>query len=1169
MARVGNSEEYFIGPESPGVVPNPGNNQYKDAQGLIKPQAARFRVYGYDENDNIVMEITHDPTNNVNLQWDVHVRNLKAANYAFQGKFAFDPTQLRNPGVAGSDPNERTSLIIDPGQKSISGISLQQNNAVQLDGGKIFDGIGKSEIPASLINKGQTGTIPVTYTSKEVSLGRLETDENGRLIFVGGKGDAGCLIDPPVIIQKGVSTFDDNTENNDPNSNGNSYFNNPGWYDDTSGGTVNASVTYQPPGEAPVVFSTNNAPAQRGWVAVSPPKYVPSMNNVVSLLDLQLDMFPEQDPVSGSLYFALLDSNGLPNIANGMPLSSLSFSPLSGVTQAGQYAPSIASFNDQYYLAYTRSDGNNMLAVSADAGVTWSASQIGSITTSYAPSLCVFNGLLTYVVTNCDGYLQVGTSSDGNTFSFISASPTGGVQAPQAYSAPSACGYNGSLFIAFNSGNNTLSIAQKQPKDSNLFTYTSLTTSVGSPNAPSICYFFGQLYCAYTGTDNQSYIGSYNNFAPQPAVPVINFAFTPISGAPATHLSPAISASHGQLYYTLIDTNSNVNIASGKPGFSTLSFAPYGTTTTSYAPAVANFSSISFYRDIYPTLKTVTDYAWVNEPAFTGHAPGSMGDFLRGPALDGYSNPNTENNQYRTFVFNAIRPAEQLTPLVPPPPASIPEGAVPKGGVQSGRLMPHLFGEGGSDIENSFNNTDYPNQWLSLTPHQLWKFQEWVNGNFQAGTEVEPIPLDQLPLAQQPAALDFSSLEPTVGGGFHPGIELTYYMKIPGFFTSAFRFADNITDDNGQVIGAITPGSVSGYMSIPWQGDFWSCNISWWAAMRPDIVVTARGSNPPQLSHKPWFRGEAVGIPPNADSIDGYEGGYEHMARYWSYFGFVVPNGKVDSGMMELAETERAACLDSDTAPCSPVNPNAPAYRVQLGIEQAATPSSGTFPNTFYKNAIKVAIPANSRVILAGSEDGRGTIYVDDEVIVKVNGTQVFSFDFSHGNSGRITPTGPVDITDQMQPYLGTYAEVTIEYVDLYPGSHGGSNFWLFFQPYQLHIGESQNQKPTSSTPNTFYSNTINFALPSNGKVILSGTSDGNGNIFVDDQVILKINGQIIYSHDYSNGNSGVITPTAPVDLTGALQAYLGSFVEITIEYVDLYKPVYSASDFWLVIQAG
>ena len=51
VARVGNSTEpdgYFIGPEVPGVVPDNGGS-YKDPRGRVKPQAARFRVYAFDE----------------------------------------------------------------------------------------------------------------------------------------------------------------------------------------------------------------------------------------------------------------------------------------------------------------------------------------------------------------------------------------------------------------------------------------------------------------------------------------------------------------------------------------------------------------------------------------------------------------------------------------------------------------------------------------------------------------------------------------------------------------------------------------------------------------------------------------------------------------------------------------------------------------------------------------------------------------------------------------------------------------------------------------------------------------------------------------------------------------------------------------------------------------
>jgi hypothetical protein len=267
-------------------------------------------------------------------------------------------------------------------------------------------------------------------------------------------------------------------------------------------------------------------------------------------------------------------------------------------------------------------------------------------------------------------------------------------------------------------------------------------------------------------------------------------------------------------------------------------------------------------------------------------------------------------------------------------------------------------------------------------------------------------------------------------------------MKEPGYFAEAFRFADKITNE-GSPIQPITPGSVAGYMSIPWQGDFWSCNISWWAAMRPDIVVTMDTSlDPPKLNYTPWFRGEAVGIPPNADNIDGYEGGYEHMVRYWSYFGFVVPTGETDQGMFVMDETERAACLDDASAPCTPVNPAEP---VHLGLAQPETPSSGTFPDTFYTNSVDVIIPASGTITLSSKEDGSGNISVDDECIIKVNGTTVYSQDFSNGNSGRITPLPPVDLTNAFQHYRGRIVTLSIEYVDLHPDKKSATNFWLTY----------------------------------------------------------------------------------------------------------------------------
>lgn len=1224
-ARVGNSPEYFIGPEIPGDVPNLGLN-YKDENGLLKPQAARFRVYGFDKDDNVVAEITHDPANGTTLEWDVHMRNLKAANYAFQGKFGFNPKQYRNPGVPpfveGTDPNSRTNLIIDPGNKCISGVNLNLNNdqAVHLDGGVIFRGGFQAEIPSSLLKKRATGNTMVTYKEKEVSLGRLETDPGGRLIVVGGKGEAGCLIEPPIILQKGVSYFDgintqlaeaipvkpctsdkeytfcsktitidvnpqdqvnyvlssddkgqgsiavydtlnitltsgDNQEkhcinfkksgevksinpndtnqylqcfiekcvgksvtieleytndgsgdqgatdiyfcyiNANPTSNGNSYFNNPGWYDDTGGGSVHACVNIK--GKTFSTMTTENGfgPEQkRGWVAVSPPKYTPTMNNVVSLLDLQLAMFPEADPVSGTVNFARIGTDGTPDFSTKDAKSFVSLDKLS----SGSGTPSIASFNGTDYMAYKDSDGNLYIAESADGGVTWKNNQVSCINASkenfdikleFSPSLCVFDGALTLAAVIQDGKspqdngnLYIGRSTDGSTFTFEQPQ-TKNTKFGVAYTAANLCGYNGRLYIAYTDQNGAIVIAHNyldQSSRNYYYTFDILTDIALEGTTPDLGVNFGRLYCAYTGQDGLARAGFYTNYTPAPAEPAaVSFNFNKIQGAPTSDKSPTIAGSHCKLYYAIIGAKNELYLASIKPQpiLTKAKFNNLGPVNSTGNIAIANFSNIEFYRDVYPTLKTVTDYAWVNEPAFHGHAPGKPGDFLRENSLPAYSNPNGANNIFRSAIFNFLRKPEQLTPDVPPPPMKIPNPrnykvdgtppSIPDGGIQSGTLMPHLFGEGGSPLENGFNGTNYPNQWLSLTPHQLWKFQEWVNGNFTAGEKpvtphVQP-DFYNIPLAKQPAALNFSALEPTVGGGFHPGIELTYYMKEPGFFKEAFRFADEITTSKGVSVQGITPGSVAAYMSIPWQGDFWSCNISWWAAMRPDIVIP-KEVPPPFI---PWYRGEGVGIPANADNIADYEGGYEHMVRYWSDFGFVVPTGQTDQGMFIMEESERNPCLDNTETPCKAFNQPENALIGKSFPETNSTKASNAPYCTFKTDLL---IPASGQITLAGSSDGTGKICVDDELIISmcyktwtnetVDGitTSVLSkpitkviktIDFSNGNSGTITPLDPTDITEAIrsQPGYkpGTIVTIIVEYVDTYGGSRSASEFWLVY----------------------------------------------------------------------------------------------------------------------------
>src|ERR1044071_4505021 len=164
IARVGGSEEGFLGPEVPGEAHTPpGKFGYKDKKGRRLRQIARFRIYAYDKRGAVLGEVTAD---NAEVTWNVHVSNTKAAWYQFieamdipdfDGSEGTSPQSAarRNKDVPGA---ARKQLVIEPGPRSISG----RGKKVALDGGKFY--------------------------KKEVSLGELRTDDAGRLLFYRGRG---------------------------------------------------------------------------------------------------------------------------------------------------------------------------------------------------------------------------------------------------------------------------------------------------------------------------------------------------------------------------------------------------------------------------------------------------------------------------------------------------------------------------------------------------------------------------------------------------------------------------------------------------------------------------------------------------------------------------------------------------------------------------------------------------------------------------------------------------------------------------------------------------------------------------------------------------------------------------------------------------------------------
>ena len=212
IARLGNSPtDFFIGPERPWDHPDPPGG-FKDAQCRVKRQAARFRVFAYHDDDTVQELTAADAT----ITWTVHLANRKAIT--------------RNSGGTAA---EKT---IDPGPRSLGGTSQQA----------LFDN-GQITLP---------GASAVT-----VPLGEMRTDNDGRLLVLGGFGKSASPLGRSI---GGLYSAD--------------------WYDDIADGPVNATVT----------VGGDTFEADGAWVVVGPPKFAPHIDNVVTMQDRLLDLAVSQ-----------------------------------------------------------------------------------------------------------------------------------------------------------------------------------------------------------------------------------------------------------------------------------------------------------------------------------------------------------------------------------------------------------------------------------------------------------------------------------------------------------------------------------------------------------------------------------------------------------------------------------------------------------------------------------------------------------------------------------------------------------------------------------------------------------------------------------------------------------------------------------------------------------
>ncbi len=258
----------------------------------------------------------------------------------------------------------------------------------------------------------------------------------------------------------------------------------------------------------------------------------------------------------------------------------------------------------------------------------------------------------------------------------------------------------------------------------------------------------------------------------------------------------------------------------------------------------------SFTHDIYPILKRASQLQWVSNMANVGHGPNGPGNFLDPAKLDILSSTDPANQSARSRILSRLMPPDTPAPgpeRLPPPPQD----------------MPRLFS--GMDPQDL---TKF--QYASLTPLQYLQMTKWENGDFINDWQGESpeIQFDDIPLVEQPQALDKAALQACIGGPFFPGIESTYLMALSSTYIDSYR-----------IDPAHGAGYMTQFMAVPWQADFLLCGAFWWPAQRPVSIETGSG---------------------RAEFSRGIND-YSDMRDNWSKLGFIVKDGD------EYLEKERGS----------------------------------------------------------------------------------------------------------------------------------------------------------------------------------------------------------------------------------------------------------------------
>jgi hypothetical protein len=259
-------------------------------------------------------------------------------------------------------------------------------------------------------------------------------------------------------------------------------------------------------------------------------------------------------------------------------------------------------------------------------------------------------------------------------------------------------------------------------------------------------------------------------------------------------------------------------------------------------------------------------------------------------------NPKGEAGAVREKIFNLFRnPAYPILnePIIP---SSSTTGIDNRGVGTTELMLPYYPGDG-------INYPGSPAQWFAIPPLLYEQLKKWMEGDFKPmrlpSSDIDAIGevfrKQYLDAAKderkKPLLMTRAVLETLYGGGFHPGVELTWPMRHDLIYAENVEVYEDVTENFGLFglreirinaatpaeqqniyyndfglemisediresmdhnhkkhwLWKITPGDLTKWMGIPWQSDAGSCqNVyvdkqypipAWWAANLPVHVL--------------------------------------------------------------------------------------------------------------------------------------------------------------------------------------------------------------------------------------------------------------------------------------------------------------------------------------------